>query len=158
MHVYEDPAPRLPFGIHHDVKWRWGKPACQVWPVQPVVVVAELLFADVEVGLRWLAVRNHQQGGLPTSHCEPPGFPVSGFRLLHFLELVEDAAVVDPTGTAVGKYSRRLSRITAGALGAVILKALIERTGDEHARGDHGHVAQVYRNSEAPAVGDLSRF
>ena len=37
------------------------------------------------------------------------------------------AAIVAPIRTAVGKFGGSLSSITAGDLGAVILKALIER-------------------------------
>ena len=38
------------------------------------------------------------------------------------------AAIVAPIRTAVGKFGGSLASMTAGELGAVILKALIERT------------------------------
>ena len=37
------------------------------------------------------------------------------------------AAIVSPIRTAVGKFGGSLSSVTAGDLGAVVLKALIER-------------------------------
>ena len=46
------------------------------------------------------------------------------------------AAIVAPIRTAVGKFGGSLSSITAGDLGAVILKALIERTKIDPARVD----------------------
>ena len=38
------------------------------------------------------------------------------------------AAIVSPIRTGVGKYLGALSDLTAGELGAVVLKALVERT------------------------------
>ena len=43
------------------------------------------------------------------------------------------AAIVPPIRTAVGKYLGSLSDVPAGELGAVVLRALVERTGvDPH--------------------------
>ena len=38
------------------------------------------------------------------------------------------AAIVAPIRTAVGKYLGALSSVTAGELGATVLRALVERT------------------------------
>ena len=44
------------------------------------------------------------------------------------------AAIVAPIRTAVGKFQGALAPMTAGELGAVILKALVERTGIDPAK------------------------
>ncbi len=66
------------------------------------------------------------------------------------------AAIVSPIRTAVGKFGGSLSSVTAGELGAVILKALIERSGIDPARVDDVVFAQGYANAEAPAIGHWS--
>ncbi|HUD94555.1 acetyl-CoA C-acetyltransferase [Sphingobium sp.] len=66
------------------------------------------------------------------------------------------AAIVMPIRTAVGKCGGSLSPMTAGELGAVILKALIERTKIDPARVDDVVVSQGYGNGEAPAIGHWS--
>ena len=66
------------------------------------------------------------------------------------------AAIVAPIRTAVGKFGGSLSSMTAGDLGAVILKALVERTGIDPARVDDVVFAQGYGNGEAPAIGHWS--
>jgi acetyl-CoA C-acetyltransferase len=66
------------------------------------------------------------------------------------------AAIVSPIRTAVGKFGGTLAPLNAGALGAVILKALIERTGIDPARVDDVVFAQGYGNAEAPAIGHWS--
>jgi acetyl-CoA C-acetyltransferase len=63
------------------------------------------------------------------------------------------AAIVAPIRTAVGKFGGALSTLTAGELGAIILKALVERTGIDPARVDDVVFAQGYGNAEAPAIG-----
>ena len=63
------------------------------------------------------------------------------------------AAIVAPIRTAVGKFGGALSAIPAGELGAVIIKALVERTGIDPARVDDVVFAQGYGNGEAPAIG-----
>lgn len=63
------------------------------------------------------------------------------------------AAIVAPVRTAVGKFGGALSSMAAGDLGAVVLKALIERTGIDPARVDDVVFAQGYGNGEAPAIG-----
>ncbi|CCA93893.1 acetyl-CoA C-acetyltransferase [Novosphingobium sp. PP1Y] len=66
------------------------------------------------------------------------------------------AAIVAPLRTAVGKFGGSLSSMGAGDLGAVIIKALIERTGIDPARVDDVVFAQGYGNGEAPAIGRWS--
>ena len=66
------------------------------------------------------------------------------------------AAIVSPIRTAVGKFGGALSDMPAGDLGAVIIKALIERTAIDPARVDDVVFAQGYGNGEAPAVGRWS--
>lgn len=62
-------------------------------------------------------------------------------------------AIVSPLRTAVGKFGGALSSMTAGQLGAVILKALVERSGIDPERVDDVVFAQGYGNGEAPAIG-----
>ena len=66
------------------------------------------------------------------------------------------AAIVAPIRTAVGKFGGALSSMTAGELGAVILKALIERTKIDPARVDDVIFAQGYGNGEAPCISHWS--
>ena len=63
------------------------------------------------------------------------------------------AAIVAPIRTAVGRFGGSLSPLTAGQLGAVVLKALIERTHIDPARVDDVVFAQGYGSGEAPAIG-----
>ncbi len=63
------------------------------------------------------------------------------------------AAIVSPIRTAVGKFGGSLASVTAGELGAVILKALIERTKIDPSRVDDVVFSQGYANAEAPAIG-----
>jgi acetyl-CoA C-acetyltransferase len=66
------------------------------------------------------------------------------------------AAIVAPIRTPVGKFGGALSSITAGQLGAVILKALINRTKIDPARVDDVIFAQGYGNGEAPCISHWS--
>lgn len=66
------------------------------------------------------------------------------------------AAIVSPIRTPVGKYLGSLASMTAGDLGAVILKALIERTGIDPERVDDVVFSQGYGNGEAPCIGHWS--
>jgi acetyl-CoA C-acetyltransferase len=66
------------------------------------------------------------------------------------------AAIVAPIRTAVGKFGGSLAPLTAADLGAVILKALMERTKIDPARVDDVVFAQGYGNGEAPAIGHWS--
>ena len=62
------------------------------------------------------------------------------------------AAIVSPIRTAVGKFQGGLSSMTAGDLGAVVLKALVERTKIDPERIDDVVFAQGYANGEAPCI------
>ena len=62
------------------------------------------------------------------------------------------AAIVAPIRTPVGKFQGALSSLTAGDLGAVILKALVERTKIDPERIDDVVFAQGYGNGEAPCI------
>jgi len=66
------------------------------------------------------------------------------------------AAIVAPIRTAVGKFGGALSSMTAGELGAVILKALVERTKIDPSRVDDVVFSQGYGNGEAPSIGHWS--
>ncbi len=65
---------------------------------------------------------------------------------------MQRAAIVSPIRTPVGKFLGALSSITAGDLGAVILKALVARTGIDPERIDDVVFAQGYGNGEAPCI------
>src|SRR5579863_7609475 len=62
------------------------------------------------------------------------------------------AAIVAPIRTAVGKFQGSLASMTAGDLGAVILRALVERTKIDPASVDDVIFAQGYGNGEAPCI------
>jgi acetyl-CoA C-acetyltransferase len=62
------------------------------------------------------------------------------------------AAIVSPIRTPVGKFLGALSSITAGDLGAVILKALVERTRIDPEKIDDVIFAQGYGSGEAPCI------
>ena len=66
------------------------------------------------------------------------------------------AAIVAPIRTPVGKFGGALSSLTAGQLGAVILKALMERTKIDPSRVDDVVFSQGYGNGEAPCIGHWS--
>ena len=66
------------------------------------------------------------------------------------------AAIVSPLRTPVGKFLGGLASLNAGELGAVILKALVERSGIDPARVDDVVFSQGYGNAEAPAIGHWS--
>src|SRR5579864_150795 len=62
------------------------------------------------------------------------------------------AAIVSPIRTAVGKFQGGLASLTAGELGAVILRALVARTKIDPAKVDDVIFAQGYGNGEAPCI------
>ena len=66
------------------------------------------------------------------------------------------AAIVSPLRTPVGKFLGTLAPLDAGKLGAVILKALVERSGIDPERVDDVVFSQGYGNGEAPAIGHWS--
>jgi acetyl-CoA C-acetyltransferase len=66
------------------------------------------------------------------------------------------AAIVSPLRTPVGKFLGSLSTIPAGELGAIVIKALVERTGCDPERIDDVIFAQGYASGEAPCIGRWS--
>jgi acetyl-CoA C-acetyltransferase len=66
------------------------------------------------------------------------------------------AAICTPVRTPVGRFGGTLAPLEAGALGAVILKALVERSGIDPARVDDVVFSQGYGSGEAPAIGHWS--
>ena len=66
------------------------------------------------------------------------------------------AAIVAPIRTAVGKYGGALKSFSAGDLGAVIIKALMERTQIDPERIEDVVFSQGYGNGEAPCIGRWS--
>jgi acetyl-CoA C-acetyltransferase len=69
---------------------------------------------------------------------------------------VRRAAIVSPLRTPVGKFLGSLASVSAGELGAVVIKALVERSGIDPERVDDVVFAQGYGNAEAPAIGRWS--
>jgi acetyl-CoA C-acetyltransferase len=65
---------------------------------------------------------------------------------------MQRAAIVSPIRTPVGKFLGALSSVTAGDLGAVILKALVARTDIDPECIDDVIFAQGYGNGEAPCI------
>jgi acetyl-CoA C-acetyltransferase len=63
------------------------------------------------------------------------------------------AAIVSPVRTGVGKFLGKLSDIPAGELGAIIIRALVERSKIDPERIDDVVFSQGYGNGEAPAIG-----
>lgn len=66
------------------------------------------------------------------------------------------AAIVNPVRTAVGSFGGSLAPLTAGHLGATVLRALIERSGIDPERIDDVVFAHGYPSGEAPAIGRWS--
>src|SRR6201996_8206239 len=62
------------------------------------------------------------------------------------------AAIVSPIRTAVGKFLGALAPLTAGDLGATILRALVERTKIDPEKIDDVIFAQGYGSGEAPCI------
>jgi acetyl-CoA C-acetyltransferase len=62
------------------------------------------------------------------------------------------AAIVSPLRTPVGKFLGSLSSLSAGNLGAIIIRALVDRTGIDPERIDDVVFAQGYANGEAPCI------
>ena len=63
------------------------------------------------------------------------------------------AAIVSPLRTPVGAFGGSLRSVPVEALGATVVRALLERTGLDPARIDDVVFAQSYANGETPCVG-----
>ncbi|WP_176598093.1 MULTISPECIES: acetyl-CoA C-acetyltransferase [Sphingobium] len=70
--------------------------------------------------------------------------------------ILRRAAIVSPLRTAVGKFGGGLSSLTAGQLGATIIKALVERSGIDPERVDDVVFGHGYPSGEAPSIGRWS--
>jgi acetyl-CoA C-acetyltransferase len=62
------------------------------------------------------------------------------------------AAIVSPIRTGVGKFQGGLASMPAGELGAVVIRALVERTKIDPERIDDVIFAQGYGSGEAPCI------
>ncbi len=62
------------------------------------------------------------------------------------------AAIVSPLRTPVGKFQGALAPMQAGDIAAVVLRALVERSGIDAERIDDVVFAQGYANGEAPCI------
>jgi len=62
------------------------------------------------------------------------------------------AAIVSPIRTGVGKFQGGLANLPAGELGAVVIRALVERTKIDPERIDDVIFAQGYGSGEAPCI------
>lgn len=65
-------------------------------------------------------------------------------------------AICSPLRTPVGRFLGTLAPLEAGPLGAIIIKALIERSGVDPSRVDDVVFSQGYGSGEAPAIGRWS--
>ncbi|MEW4449313.1 acetyl-CoA C-acetyltransferase [Qipengyuania sp. JC766] len=65
-------------------------------------------------------------------------------------------AICKPLRTPVGSFLGTLKPLEAGELGAIILKALVERSGVDPERVDDVVFSQGYGSGEAPAIGRWS--
>ncbi|MGH8431077.1 MAG: acetyl-CoA C-acetyltransferase, partial [Solimonas sp.] len=63
------------------------------------------------------------------------------------------AAIVSPLRTAGGRFGGSLKELGAHDLAAVVLRAVVERSGIDPARIEDVVFAQSYANSEAPCIG-----
>ena len=66
------------------------------------------------------------------------------------------AAIVSPIRTGVGKYLGTLAPMNAEDLGAIVIKALVKKTGIDPERIDEVAFAQGYPSGEAPCIGRWS--
>lgn len=63
------------------------------------------------------------------------------------------AAIIAPVRTAVGAYGKSLRPVSVEALGATVVRAVIERSGIDPQRIEDVVFAQSYASSETPCVG-----
>ena len=65
-------------------------------------------------------------------------------------------AICSPLRTPVGRFLGTLAPLEAGQLGAIIIRAVVERSGVDPARVDDVVFSQGYGSGEAPAIGRWS--
>src|SRR3546814_18525533 len=63
------------------------------------------------------------------------------------------AAIVSPLRTPVGAYGGALKGVPVEELGAIVARAIVQRTGLDPARIDEVVFAQSYTNAETPCPG-----
>lgn len=63
------------------------------------------------------------------------------------------AAIVSPLRTPVGKYQGALQSFNAEDLGALVIRALVDRSGIDPERIEEVIFAQGYPSGEAPCIG-----
>ncbi|RKQ85130.1 acetyl-CoA C-acetyltransferase [Mycolicibacterium mucogenicum 261Sha1.1M5] len=63
------------------------------------------------------------------------------------------AAIIAPVRTAVGQFGKSLRDVPVEALGATVVRAVVERSGIDPQRIDDVVFAQSYASSETPCVG-----
>src|SRR5947208_198977 len=70
--------------------------------------------------------------------------------------LLRDAVICEPVRTPVGGYGGVFRDVTAAALAATVVRAVLERTGIPPAAVDDVLLGQCYPNGEAPAIGRVA--
>jgi acetyl-CoA C-acetyltransferase len=66
--------------------------------------------------------------------------------------ILRRAAIVSPLRTPVGRFLGSLASMSAGDLGALVIRALVKQTGIDPERIDDVVFAQGYGNGEAPCI------
>jgi acetyl-CoA C-acetyltransferase len=66
---------------------------------------------------------------------------------------MREVVICEPVRTPIGRYGGALKSLTAGELGEIALRGLLERTGLDPAAVDDVVLGHCYPNSEAPAIG-----
>jgi acetyl-CoA C-acetyltransferase len=69
---------------------------------------------------------------------------------------MREALIVSPLRTPIGKFGGALAPLTADALAAEVIKALVARTGIKPDTLDEVVVSQSYASSEAPCMVSVS--
>ncbi|HEY3880101.1 MAG TPA: acetyl-CoA C-acyltransferase, partial [Trebonia sp.] len=67
-----------------------------------------------------------------------------------------DTVICAPVRTAVGRYGGVFKDVQATALGAVVISAVVKRTGVDPELIDDVIFGQCYPNGEAPALGRVA--
>lgn len=69
---------------------------------------------------------------------------------------MHDVVICEPLRTPVGSYGGSLRDVTATAMAATVIRALVERTGLAADQVDDVILGQCYPNGEAPAIGRVA--
>src|SRR5262249_26168045 len=68
---------------------------------------------------------------------------------------MREVAIVSPVRTSVGNFGGGLKDVSAAELGAIVIKAVLERTGLEPDKIDEVILGHGYPSGEEPAIGRL---